>query len=71
MVGLEKVRCTKKLCFLGTLIKNVCAVGFSGKPDFFLKGMFFFAMLFVTNFEIVLGVCIVHVVVFIKKISLN
>ena len=56
-----------KLCFFGTLIKNVHAVGFSEKPDFLERVCFHRAMLCVTNFRIVLGVCIVHVVIFIKK----
>ena len=44
MVGLEKKRCAQKVVFFGTLVENVYAVGFSGKPDFF-KGLFQCAMM--------------------------
>ena len=57
--------------FFGTLIKNVHAVGFSGKPDFLERVCFHRAMLFVTNFRIVLGVCIVNAMIFIKKILIK
>ena len=47
------------------------AVGFSGKPDFLERVCFHYAMLRVTNFGIVLGLCIVHMVTFIKKYILT
>ena len=47
--------------FFGTLIKNVHAVGFSGKPDFLERVRSHRAMFCLINFGIV------HVVIFIKK----
>ena len=57
----------KNYVSFGTLIKNVCAVGFSGKPDFLERVCFHCAMLCVTNFGIVIGACIVLLMIFINK----
>ena len=67
MVGLEKDRCTQQIVFFGTLIKNVRAVGCLQKPDFLERVCFHCAMLCLNIFGIVLGVCIVHVVILIKR----
>ena len=63
MVGLRKKNVAlKELCVFGTLMKNLCAVGF-------LERVFFHCVMFcVTNLGIVLDVCTGRVGVFIKKI---
>ena len=50
-----------------TLLNNVSAVGFSGKSIIVSSVSFHHEMFCVTNFGLVLGVCIVHFVIFIKK----
>ena len=64
MVRLQSSVAPKKVVLFGTLIKNVRAVGFSGKPDFLERVFFHPAMFYATNFEIVLGVCIVKWLMF-------
>ena len=72
MVGMKKGVASKKLCCVVLCSKVVGAVGFSGKSISFGNCLFFFnKMLCVTNFEIVLGVCTVNVVVFSKKNDVN
>ena len=51
-----------------TLLNNVCAFGFSGKPNLFSEGVFLHCEMFAVNsVGIVLRVCVVHVMIFIKK----
>ena len=57
--------------FFDTLIINVRLVDFSGKPDYLEMVSFHCAILCVTIFGIALGVGIVHMVIFIKKICLH
>ena len=51
----------------GTLLKIVSAVGFSEKPSFRESVSFHREIFGVTNFLIVLRICIVNAVIFIKK----
>ena len=71
MVGLKKLWCIKKWCWVGLYSKVVRAVGFSGKPIFLERVSFHHEMFDVTNFRLVLGVCIVNVVIFIKRKNVN
>ena len=50
----------------GTLIKSESAVGFSEKPSFEESVSFRREMSGVTNFELVLRICIVNAILFIK-----
>ena len=69
MVWLKKLCCLKKLCVVGFGTKVESAVGFSGKP-FFLESVSFHLESFdLTNFRLVLVICNVHAMIFIKKIS--
>ena len=56
---------------MGLCSKVVSAVGFSEKPIFLESVSFHHEMFDVTSFRLVLGVYIVHVVIFIKKYLLN
>ena len=51
----------------GTLLKSVSAVGFSEKPSFLESVSFRHEMFCVTNFLLVLRICITNAMVFIKK----
>ena len=51
----------------GTLLKSVSAVGFSEKTSFWESVSFHREMFHVTNFELVLRICIVNAMIFIKK----
>ena len=51
----------------GTLLKSVSAVGFLEKPSFWESVAFCREMFCVTNFLLVLRICIVNVMIFIKK----
>ena len=59
---------TKKWCCAGLCSKVVSAVGFSEKTIFLESVSFHHEMFDVTSFRLVLGVYIVHVVIFIKTI---
>ena len=51
----------------GTLLKSVSAIGFSEKPSFWESFSFRREMFCVTNFLLVLCICIVNAMIFIKK----
>ena len=67
MVKLKKQFCTKIIVNGGTLVKSVIAVGFSEKPSFLESVSFCREMFCVANFLLVLRICIVNAVIFIKK----
>ena len=54
----------------GTLLKSVSAVGFSEKPSFWESVSFCREMFCVTNFLLVLRICIVNAMIFSKKIDI-
>ena len=53
----------------GTLLKSVSAVGFLEKPSFWESVSFHREMFCVTNFLLVLCICIVNAMIFIKNID--
>ena len=67
MVKLKKTSCTKNIVHGGTFLKSVSAVGFSEKSSFFESVFFHREMLGVTYFGLVLRICIVNLIIFIKK----
>ena len=67
MVKLKNLSCTKIIVHGGTLLKSVSAVGFSEKPSFWESVSFRREMFFVTNFLLVLRICIVNAMIFSKK----
>ena len=71
MVKLKNQFCTKIIVHGGTLLKSVSAVGFSEKPSFWESVSFCREMFCVTNFLLVLRICIVNAIIFIKKILIN
>ena len=71
MVKLKNQFCTKIIVHGGTLLKSVSAVGFSEKPSFWEGVSFCREMFCVTNFLLVLRICIVNAMIFIKKILIN
>ena len=58
---------TKIFLYGWTLLKSVCAVKFSEKPSFWESVYFQNEMFLVTNFGLVLRICIVNARIFIKK----
>ena len=64
----KKLSCTKIFVHGGTLLKTVSAVGFSEKPSFCESVSFHSEMLCETNFGLLLSICIVNAMIFIKKI---
>ena len=67
MVKLKNQFCTKIIVHIGTLLKSVGAVGFSEKPSFWESVSFRREMFCVTNFLLVLRICIVNAMIFSKK----
>ena len=67
MVKLKNLSCTKIIVHGGTLLKSVSAVGFLEKPSFWESVVFRRKMFCVTNFLLVLRICIVNAMIFIKK----
>ena len=67
MVKLKNQFCTKIIVHGGTLVKSVSAVGFSEKPSFWESVSFHREMFCLTNFFLVLCICIVNAMIFIKK----
>ena len=67
MVKLKNQFCTKIIVHGGTLLKSVSAVGFSEKPSFWESVSFRREMFCVTNFLLVLRICIVNAMIFSKK----
>jgi len=59
--------CTKIIVHGETLLKSVSAVGFSEKPSFWESVSFHREMFSLTNFLLVLRICIVNAMIFIKK----
>ena len=69
-LSLKKL-CTKIIVYGGTLLKSVSAVGLSEK-SFFLESVSFHREMFcVTNFGLVLRICIVNAMIFTKKTLIN
>ena len=62
-----KICLAKKIVHGGTLLKNASAVGFLEKPSFWESVSFHHEMFCVTNFGLVLCICIVNATIFIKK----
>ena len=71
MVEMKKLSCTKIIVHCGTLLKSVSAVGFSEKPSSRESVSFHFEMFCATNFGLVLSICIVNAMIFIKKTLIN
>ena len=67
MEKLKKIVCTKIIVHGGTLLKSVSADGFSEKPSFWESVSFCREMFCVTNFLLVLRICIVNAMIFRKK----
>ena len=67
MVKLKNLSCTKIIVHGGTLLKSVSAVGFSEKKSFWESVSFRCEMFCGTNFLLVLRICIVTAMIFIKK----
>ena len=67
MVKLKNLSCTKIIAHGRTLLKSVSAVGFTEKPSFLESVSFHGEMFCVTNFLLVLVICIVIAMIFIKK----
>ena len=67
MVNLKNLSCTKIIVHGGTLLKSVSAVGFSEKPSFWESVSFRRTNFCVTNFLLVLRICIVNAMIFSKK----
>ena len=62
----EKNNIKWKTMLFGTLLKSVNVVGFSGKAAVLESVSFHRQMLSTTNFQLVLGNCIVNAMIFIK-----
>ena len=71
MVKLKNLSCTKIIVHGGTLLKSFSAVGFLEKPSFWESVSFHREMFCVTNFLLVLCICIVNAMIFIKKTLIN
>ena len=71
MVKLKNLSCTKIIVHGRTLLKSVSAVGFTEKPSFLESVSFHGEMFCVTNFWLVLVICIVIAMIFIKKKFIN
>ena len=71
MVKLKNLSCTKIIVHGRTLLKSVSAVGFTEKPSFLESVSFHGEMFCVTNFWLVLVICIVIAMIFIKKTLIN
>ena len=67
MVKLKFLSYTKLFVHGGTLLKSVSAVGFLEKPSFWESVSFHREMSCLTNFFLVLCICIVNAMIFIKK----
>ena len=67
MVKLKNLSYTQIFVHGGTLLKSVSAVGFSEKPIFWESVSFRREMFYVTNFLLVLRICIVNAMIFSKK----
>ena len=67
MVKFRNLSCTKIIVHGNNLLKSVSAVGFSEKPSFWESVSFCREMFCVTNFLLVLRICIVNAMIFIKK----
>ena len=67
MVKLKNLSYTKLFVHGGTLLKSVSAVGFSEKPSFVESVSFHREMFCPTNFLLIPRICIVNVMIFIKK----
>ena len=59
------------MVWVGFCSEVISAVGFSGKPIFLESVSFYLEMFDVTIIRLVLVVCNVHVVIFIKKYPVN
>ena len=71
VVNLTNLSCTKIIVHGWTWLKSVSVVGFTEKPSF-LESVFFHGEMFcVTNFLLVLVICIVILMIFIKKTLIN
>ena len=71
MVKFKNLSCTKIIVHGGTLLKSVSAVGFSEKSSFLESVSFHREMFCPTNFLLIPRICIVNVMIFIKKILIN
>ena len=67
MVKLKNLSCTK-IIVGGTLLKSVSALGFLEKQSFWESVSFRREIFLVTNFLLVLRICIANAMIFIKKI---
>ena len=67
MVKLKNLSCPKIIVHGRTLLKSVSAVGFTEKPSFLESVSFRREMFCVTNLLLVLRICIVNAMIFIKK----
>ena len=67
MVKLENLFCTKIIVHGGTLLKSVTAVGFLEKLSYWESVSFHREMFCVTNFHLVLRICIDNAMIFTKK----
>ena len=67
MVKLKNLSCTKIIVHGRTSLKSVSAVGFLEKPSFWESVSFRREMFCVTNFLLVLRICIVNAMIFSKK----
>ena len=67
----KKTYCTKIIVHSGTLLKSVSAVGFSEKPSFWESVSSHWEMFGVTIFELVLPICIIKAMIFIKNKLVN
>ena len=67
MVKLKNQFCTKIIVHSGTLLKNVSPVEFLKKPSSLESVSFRREMFCVTNFLLVLRICIINGMIFIKK----
>ena len=67
MVKLKNLFCTKIIVHGGTLLKSVSAIGFLEKPSFWESVSFHREMFCLNNFLLVLCICIVNAMIFIKK----
>ena len=67
MGKLKNLSCTKIIVHGGTLLKSVSAVGLLEKTIFWESVSFHREMFCVTNFGLVLRICTVNAMIFIKK----
>ena len=68
MVKFEMISCTKIIEHGGTLFKSVRAVGFSEKKPSYWESVSFHSEMFdVTNCGLVLRICIINAMIFIKN----